>query len=167
MATYSWNFTTRATFTVLPVVTPTHYADWAIAIPHLLWLVTCSLSANLLSSSRLISSSLRWGPFSCCLTISRSFLCCWERRVTVRWVLRVGYLYTGLTRDHFFFLKLFFFFCSTQQKMKTLSSPSYRHKQESPVWQVHKTLEALIFSTLDCSSALFRWARKKATVLTD
>lgn len=44
-----------------------------------LWLVTCSLSAILLSSSRLISSSLRWGPFSCCLTISRSFLCCWER----------------------------------------------------------------------------------------
>lgn len=43
------------------------------------WLVTCSLSASLRSSSRLISSSLRWGPFSCCLTISRSFLCCWER----------------------------------------------------------------------------------------
>lgn len=49
-----------------------------------LWLVTCSLSANLLSSSRLISSSLRWGPFSCCLTISLSFLCCWERMMTGR-----------------------------------------------------------------------------------
>lgn len=53
--------------------------DWLTAALHLLRLVTCSLSAILLSSSRLISSSLRWGPFSCCLTISRSFLCCWER----------------------------------------------------------------------------------------
>lgn len=82
MATYSWNFTTRATCTVFPVDTPTLHTDWLIAAPRLLRLVTCSLSAILLSSSRLISSSLRWGPFSCCLTISRSFLCCWERRVT-------------------------------------------------------------------------------------
>lgn len=58
----------------------------------------------------------------------------------------------------------FFLTCITQQKMKALSSLSYRHKPESPVWQVHKTLEALIFSTLDCSSALFRWASKKVKV---
>ncbi len=49
-----------------------------------LWLVTCSLSAILLSSSRLMSSSLRWGALSCCCrTSSLSFLCCcacvWER----------------------------------------------------------------------------------------
>ena len=82
MATYSWNFTTRVTCAVLLLDTPTLHPDWLIAAPCLLWLVTCSLSANLLSSSRLISSSLRWGPFSCCLTISRSFLCCWERTGT-------------------------------------------------------------------------------------
>lgn len=112
MATYSWNFTTRATFTVLLVVTPTHKADWWIAVPHLLWLVTCSLSANLLSSSRLMSSSLRWGPFSCCLTISRSFLCCWERKVTIKWVLSGAYLYKGTIADcmsmELFFLLDFF-----------------------------------------------------------
>lgn len=56
--------------------------DWPRAALPLQWLVTCSLSAILLSSSRLMSSSLRWGPFSCCLTISRSFLCCLEREVT-------------------------------------------------------------------------------------
>lgn len=115
MATYSWNFTTRAPFTVLPVVTPTHNADWWMAVPHLLWLVTCSLSANLLSSSRLISSSLRWGPFSCCLTISRSFLCCWERRVTVKWVLRGVYLYSGTIMDRRY-MELEFFFCYPKKK---------------------------------------------------
>lgn len=82
MATYSWNFTTSATCALLLVDTPTLHTDWLIATPHRPWLVTCSLSAILLSSSRLISSSLRWGPFSCCLTISRSFLCCWERGAT-------------------------------------------------------------------------------------
>lgn len=77
MATNSWNFTTRATWLV---ETPTLCADWPTAALHILQLVTCSLSAILLSSSRLISSSLRWGPFSCCLTSSAAaFLCCWER----------------------------------------------------------------------------------------
>lgn len=80
MATNSWNFTTRATWLV---ETPTLCTDWPTAALHILQLVTCSLSAILLSSSRLISSSLRWGPFSCCLTISAAaFLCCWERGVS-------------------------------------------------------------------------------------
>lgn len=57
--------------------------------------------------------------------------------------------------------------CSTRQKMKALSALPLSLSQGNKkllFGSYIKTLEALIFSTLDCSSALFRWASKKAKV---
>lgn len=120
MATYSWNFTTRATCTVLLLDTPTLHTDWLNAASRLPWLVTCSLSANLLSSSRLISSSLRWGPFSCCLTISRSFLCCCgEKCDRKKRNEHRSSVYTGEFRmDRLLISKPSFVFCAKNWKKK-------------------------------------------------